>query len=344
MGRQDSDASALPGWTKVTKNGPQLTSRKPLEIAIVCYRGSQATSIHGLTDLFTYADWYAREQSSSSGPVVRITHWRPGADAFECAFASHHGADRPPAVVIVPGAQTGPVGRGDVPECVAWIRRKHSEGAVVAAVCGGVFVLAESGLLSGRRTTTHWLFADELRRRYPELKVDADRLVIDDNDIVTAGGVLAWTDLGLSLVERFLGPAVMAATARFMLADPPGREQRFYNRFVPPLDHGDKPILAIQHWLQANVQVSVSVAELADQAALGERTFLRRFVKATRMKPTEYHQKLRITRSQELLELTRDTVDQIAMATGYEDPGGFRRTFKRVVGLSPSEYRRRFQR
>lgn len=319
----------------MTKNGPQLTSRKPLEIAIVCYPGSQATSIHGLTDLFTYADSYAREQSSSASPLVRITHWKPGGDA---------GDERRPAVVILPGAQIAPIERGEVPECVAWIRRKHSEGAVVAAVCGGVFVLAESGLLSGRRTTTHWLFADELRRRYPELTVDADRLVIDDNDIVTAGGVLAWTDLGLSLVERFLGPAVMTATARFMLADPPGREQRFYNRFVPPLDHGDKPILAVQHWLQAHVQVSISVTELANQAVLGERTFLRRFVKATRMKPSEYHQKLRITRSQELLELTRDTVDQIAFATGYEDPGGFRRTFKRVVGLSPSEYRRRFQR
>jgi transcriptional regulator GlxA family with amidase domain len=244
----------------------------------------------------------------------------------------------------VPGSQIKPIERGDVPECVAWIRGKHSDGAVIAAVCGGVFVLAESGLLSGRRTTTHWLFADELQRRYPELKIDADRLVIDDNDIVTAGGVLAWADLGLSLVERFLGPSVMSATARFMNADPPGREQRFYNRFVPPLGHGDKSILAIQHWLQANVQSSVSMTALAERVALGERTFLRRFVKATRMRPSEYHQKLRIARSQELLELTRDTVDQIAVATGYEDPGGFRRTFKRVVGLSPSEYRRRFQR
>lgn len=326
------------GWTKVTNTGPQLTSRTPLEIAIVCYPGSQATSIHGLTDLFTYADSYAREQSASTHPFVRVTHWRPDGEVPERAPA------KAPALVIVPGSQIKPIDRGGVPECVAWIRRRHSEGAVIAAVCGGVFVLAESGLLAGRRTTTHWLFADELGRRYPEVKIDADRLVIDDNDIVTAGGVLAWTDLGLSLVGRFLGPSVMAATARFMLADPPGREQRFYNRFVPPLDHGDKPILAIQHWLQANVQKALSVAHLAKRAALGERTFLRRFVKATRLKPSEYHQKLRIARSQELLELTRDTVDQIAMATGYEDPGGFRRTFKRVVGLSPSEYRRRFQR
>jgi transcriptional regulator GlxA family with amidase domain len=170
------------------------------------------------------------------------------------------------------------------------------------------------------------------------------QLVVDDNDIVTAGGVLAWADMGLSLVERLLGPTVMFTTARFMNMDPRGREQRFYSPFSPRLQHGDKTVLAIQHWLQAHVSSDCSVAELAERAGLGARTFLRRFVKATGMKPSEYHLRLRIARSRERLEFTRDTVEQIAVACGYEDPSGFRRIFKRVVGLSPGEYRRRFQR
>ncbi len=247
-------------------------------------------------------------------------------------------------MVVVPASQLAPVDRGHAPECVAWIARKHAEGSVVAAVCGGVFLLADSGLLSGRRATTHWMFADELRQRFPDLRVDADRLVIDDFDLITAGGVLAWADMGLSLVERLLGPAVMFSTARFMLMDPPGREQRFYSDFAPPLQHGDKTILGVQHWLQANSRTSFGINDLADRAGLGSRTFLRRFLKATGMKPSEYQQRLRIARSRELLEFTRDTVDQISLAAGYEDSGGFRRTFKRIVGLSPAEYRRRFQR
>jgi len=214
----------------------------------------------------------------------------------------------------------------------------------VAAVCGGVFVLADAGLLNGRRATTHWMFAAELQRRHPGLRMNPDRLVIDDTDIITAGGVLAWADMGLTLVERLLGRTVMCSTARFMLMDPPGREQRFYGEFTPPLGHGDKAIVSVQHWLQANSAATCSVADLAERAGLGPRTFLRRFVKATRMKPSEYHQRLRIGRSREMLELTRNTVDQIAVAAGYEDPRGFRRTFKRVIGLSPTEYRRRFQR
>ncbi len=161
-------------------------------------------------------------------------------------------------------------------------------------------------------------------------------------DVITAGGVLAWADLGLSLVERLLGRTVMRSTARFMLMDPPDASSASIGEFSPPLQHGDKAILAIQHWLQANSTRRCSVGELADRIHLGSRTFLRRFVKATGMKPSEYQQKLRMARSRELLEFTRDTVEQVAVKAGYEDPGGFRRIFKRTIGLSPAEYRRRF--
>jgi transcriptional regulator GlxA family with amidase domain len=330
----------------VTKNGQQLTDHAPVEVAILCYPGAQPTSIHGLTDVFAYADHYAREHSASERPFVRVTHWRERADdtGIECTFDTRPGPLAVPALVIVPACQIAPPGRGHAPRCQAWIRAQHSAGAAVAAVCGGVFLLADSGLLDGRRATTHWLFADELRRRFPGLDVDADRLVIDDQDVITAGGVLAWADLGLSLVERLLGATVMHSTARFMVMDPPGREQRLYGGFSPRLQHGDKAILAVQHWLQANATAACSISDLAQRARLGERTFLRRFMKATGVRPTEYHQRLRIARSRELLEFTRVSVEQVSLAAGYEDPGGFRRTFKRVIGLSPGEYRRRFQR
>jgi transcriptional regulator GlxA family with amidase domain len=126
------------------------------------------------------------------------------------------------------------------------------------------------------------------------------------------------------------------------IADPMGKEQRFYSMFTPRLQHGDRTILALQHWLQTQTERPISIGELAQRAALGERTFLRRFVKATGMKPIEYHQRLRITRSQQMLEHSNDGVDKIATAVGYADSGGFRRMFKQIVGLSPSDYRLRF--
>jgi transcriptional regulator GlxA family with amidase domain len=362
---QDIRRVAARGWTEVTKSGPQVTA--PIEIAIVCYPGAGSACIHGLTDLFLYADHFAREHAATSTaeassqvavrtgngavrendrPFVRITHWRQRADGsdMECSFESLPEVSNTFRLVVLPGCQIAPPAPGSLTQAAAWVAGRHAEGATVAAVCGGVFLLADSGLLNGRRATTHWMFAGELQRRHPGLRVDPDRLVIDDSDIITAGGVLAWADMGLTLVERVLGRTVMCSTARFMLMDPPGREQRFYGEFTPPLSHGDKTIVSIQHWLQANSTVPCSVADLAERANLGTRTFLRRFVKATGMKPSEYHQRLRIARSREMLEFTRDTVDQIAVAAGYEDPRGFRRTFKRVIGLSPAEYRRRFQR
>ena len=320
-----------------------MTPGLPIEIRLLCFPGSQATAIHGLTDLFTYANYYAQ----SSGSTLRVSHWRAGPEGGlpECTFDSHPDrAGSLPAVVVIPASQLVPMPPGTASASLPWIRARHAEGAIITAVCGGVFLLAESGLLAGRRATTHWMFADELAKRFPEIAIEADRLIVDEGDIITAGGVLAWADLGLSLVEKLLGPTVMQHTARFMLFDPSGREQRYYSGFTPRLQHGDRAILAVQHWLQTQRSRPVTVAALAERAGLGERTFLRRFIKATGMKPTEYHQRLRIARTREMLEFTGDTVDAIAAAVGYEDSGGFRRTFKRVMGLSPTEYRRRFGR
>lgn len=342
----------------MTKTGPRLTVRAPVGIAILCYDGAQATCIHGLTDLFMYADYFARMHAAASSPAtprpadakdqpfLSITHLHVRKDGW-VDFAGNPGAAQAAesaAVVIVPACQLGPPEPGHSPRLAEWVAHCHARGAVVASVCGGVFLLAESGLLDGRRVTTHWQFAPELRSRHPRLHVDADRLVIDDCDIVTAGGVLAWADLGLTLVERLLGRTVMCSTARFMLVDPAGREQRFYGDFMPPLHHGDGTIVAIQHWLQKSPLPARSVAALARRAGLGSRTFLRRFSRATGMTPGEYQQRLRIARSRELLEFSRDTVERVAAVAGYGDVRGFRRSFKRMVGLSPAEYRRRFQR
>lgn len=167
-------------------------------------------------------------------------------------------------------------------------------------------------------------------------------MVIEYKDVMTAGGVLAWSDLGLRIVERLLGPTVMLETARFMLVDPPGREQRFYSDFDPRTKHGDSAILKAQHWLSAQREKPVSVADIARHVGLEPRTFLRRFVAATGMKPSQYQQRLRITRAREMLEFSRTSVDQIALNVGYDDPSGFRRVFRKVMGLTPSDYRRRF--
>jgi transcriptional regulator GlxA family with amidase domain len=316
-----------------------------IEVGLVCDAGTSPTGLHGLTDLFNYAgEFAAKRHDDKTQPPVRIAHWRAddGIAEVRRTYDSWPEAPNAPTVLIIPGnTQATLESAGDSP-LVPWLRQQHARGVVLAAVCGGVFILAKTGLLAGRQATTHWSFAEQFATQFPDVLTETDHMVIDYGDVVTAGGVLAWADLGLRLTERFLGPTVMLETARYMNVDPPGREQRFYSDFNPRTKHGDGAILKAQHWLSAQRERSVSVVDIAQHACLEPRTFLRRFVKATGMKPSEYQQRLRISRARELLEFSRTNVDEIASRVGYDDVGGFRRVFQKIMGLTPSDYRRRF--
>lgn len=312
------------------------------EVGLITYPGCQLAMVHGMTDLLHIAGEFSRDHG---GPPLRASHWGLRADGeFERTVDTHEdeGASNVPEILIVPGRLTGPADSDESAPYARWMLDRHARGVTLASNCGGAFMLAATGLLAGRPATTHWLFAEKFRERFPDVKLDPDRIVIDDGDIITAGGLMAWTDLGLRIVDRLLGPSIMLECSRFLLVDPSGREQRHYARFVPRMTHGDEAILKVQHWLQAREARAMSVGEMAAEVAMEERTFQRRFKTATGMTPIEYVQHLRVGKARELLEFTRRTVDQIAWSVGYEDPAAFRKLFHRLVGLAPTEYRQRF--
>lgn len=315
-----------------------------ISIGIVLYPGAQMSAVLGLTDLFALADRFASEDAQPRGPL-RVRHLVPGtADLTQVSFDSHSGDDNPSRcdVLLLPPSLQPPIAPEAAAPIARWLYANHARGSVLASVCGGAFVLAETGLLAGRAVTTHWTYAQALRDRCPEAQVDADRLIIDGGDILSAGGLMSWIDLGLILVHRFLGPVVMARTARMMLVDLPGREQRFYSGFVPNLSHGDAAILKAQHHLQAQEGREARLTVLAAEAGLEPRTFLRRFQKATGLTATDYAQRLRVAKAQELLQFTQDPVERVAWQVGYGDAGAFRKVFHRIVGLTPGDYRQRF--
>ncbi|TWB43579.1 AraC family transcriptional regulator with amidase-like domain [Rhizobium sp. ERR 922] len=295
--------------------------------------------VHGLTDMLMTASSFS---GARNGRTLRLTHWAVSGKSFERTFDTHAGGEGLPDIIVAPGRLSGPVTAAEAAPLALWLLEQHTRGAVLASNCGGAFVLAETGLLRGRPVTTHWQFADLLQTRFPDLRVEPEKIVIDDGDIVTAGGLMAWTDLGMRLIDRLLGPSIMVETSRFFLVDAGGREQRHYGSFAPRLTHGDEAILRVQHWLQAKGARAISVTDMAREAGLEERTFQRRFKAATGIKPTEYVQCVRVEKARELLQFTKRTVDQIAWSVGYEDSTAFRRVFNRLVGVSPGDYRRRF--
>jgi len=324
------------------KTDRNASDRVIAEIALVIYPHCQMSAIHGLTDLFWLSGTVARTLNDRDTPVIRVTHWQETGETVACTYDSNPGTPHRISYIVAPPSFTMPGENPAMRLLTDWMARNHEAGAILCSVCAGTFVLAQTGLLKGREVTTHWAFADALRSRFPDLRVDADRFIVDGGDIVTAGGFHAWTDLGLTLVQRLLGACAMLQTARFLVIDPPRQAQRPYSNFIPKLDHGDDAIRAVQHWLHTHATAEWSVATLAGRAKLEERTFLRRFKAATGLNPGEYGRQIRIATAREALELTRRPIEQIAWDVGYADPSAFRKLFNRVTGLSPVEYRRRF--
>ncbi len=288
------------------------------------------SAVLGLGDLFTIAN---RNSQQYGGPQLTVTEVTKQAmdDGSLCAFSA----------VILPPNLTGSWGEDEV-GVHDWLRAQHASGAIMCSVCAGAFWLGHSGLLKGRPATTHWLLEEEFRSAFPDTQINAEHLLIDDRDIVTAGGLMAWLDLGLFVVNRWLGAQVVSETARHLLIDPSGREQRNYRSFRPSLTHGDRAILALQHWLEAHSNDGITVKGMAGRTHLSDRTFLRRFKAATGYTPNAYVQNLRIEKARGLLERTRIPVNEVGWNVGYGDPSAFSRLFKAITGLSAGEYRKRF--
>ncbi|WP_280235976.1 GlxA family transcriptional regulator [Nocardia cyriacigeorgica] len=224
-----------------------------------------------------------------------------------------------------------------------WALGLRAEGAALGALCAGVFVLAETGVLDHRPATTHWAFADQFARRFPLVDLDVTRMVIDDGDVITAAGIMAWVDLGLSLVESILGPSVMLRTSRFMIADAPRQQQIPYMDLIPSRRHADTEVLLVQERIQTELSHQLSVDDLARAVNIHPRTLQRRFSKATGMSVTEYLQATRLERAMHDLAVTDHTLERIAQSLGYADTSTLRKLVRRSTGLTPAEYRRKFR-
>lgn len=257
------------------------------------------------------------------------------------------GAGPRPDIVIVTdlGLPRGFEPRGHWAAEVAWIRSLHAGGAIVCSVCSGSVFLAEAGLLDDLEATSHWSADQLFRTCYPRVILRPERILSPagaEHRIVTAGGASTWTDLGLYLVARFAGETEARRMAKvFVIGDKSAGQLPFAVR-ARPRQHEDGAIAAAQVWIAEHYPTANPVQQMAAIAGMNERTFARRFRKATGYSPVEYVQALRLEEAKQMLETTSERSDAIAEAVGYTDPAYFRRLFKRSVGMTPSRYRLQF--
>ena len=231
------------------------------------------------------------------------------------------------------------------PEAVEWLHSMHDQGSVVASVCTGALLLAETGLLDGRAATIHWAFADTLRGARPAVRVRPEEALIVDgegDDLVMSGGVTSWHDLALHLVARYVGPSAALALARMLMLEWHGSGQAPYLEFSPDRDHNDPMVADLQEWLEGNLAIERPVEEMDARAGVSRRTLERRFRAATGLTPIGYVQQLRVREARRLLERTTMPVDEIGLAVGYLNTAYFRSLFRRTNRLGPGAYRRKF--
>lgn len=305
----------------------QNTPNPSRHLALVAYPGAQMSALWGLSDLF------ALLPNMTDGPLqaVTLSVVAPGSLPEEPVDA----------FLFPPTIQSARPTGGD--PLLRWARARHAEGALATSVCAGAFWLARAGLLDGRPATTHWALETEFRKTFPQVQLRPEQILVDDHDVVTAGGLMAWVDLGLHLTGLWFGPALATRLARHMLVDPAGREQRHYSSFRPGLRHGDAGIMRAQQLIERDYAGPLTIPALANAACLSPRTFQRHFERATGRTPSDYVQATRIEKARAALEQTGRSQADIGWSVGYKDTAAFARAFRSVIGLSPGAYRSRFR-
>lgn len=244
--------------------------------------------------------------------------------------------------IVLPG-QADPT--GPLPPGVAdALRTAAANGTRIASICVGAFTLAATGLLDGRRATTHWAAARQLAERHPRVTVDPKVLYVDNGQFLTSAGAAAALDMCLHMVRKDHGSAVAAHTARLsvMPLEREGGQAQFIVHELPPAPAGTtlEPLL---RWLEENCDRDLTLEEIASRAGMSTRTLNRRFREQTGTTPMQWLHRTRVRRAQYLLETTPYPVERIALKAGFGSPTAFRERFRRVVGTSPRAYRKAFQ-
>jgi len=330
-------------------------AHRPATVAILAFPETTASVVFGMYDLFMSAgrDWGIILDGQPGPGLMRplVVSAEPG------AFLAANGVRIEPQATIeecsspefvcVPEL-TIPPGEpleGRFIEEIAWLEHCYAAGATLATACSGAMLLAEAGLLDGHEATTHWAYCDVLRRRYPTVKVRAQRALVVSGEgqrLVMAGGGTSWLDLALYLIARSVGVEAAMQVARINLIDWHAIGQQPFARLARSRQVDDAVIARCQTWIAEHYHEQSPVTAMVRLSGLAERSFKRRFQLATGMSPLEYVHTLRLEEAKQMLESGDESIEAIANEVGYEDAGFFSRLFRRNVNRTPAQYRRRF--
>lgn len=248
-------------------------------------------------------------------------------------------------LIIIPAIHDNPdMAKENNKEFIPWIVRRYKEGAEVASLCIGAFLLAETGLLKGKQCATHWMHANDFRKRYPEIEMVDEKIMTEEDGIYTSGGAFAFLNLILYLIEKYAGRQVAIHASKAFSIDIDRDSQSPFIIFEGQKDHEDEKIIEAQNFIENHYDDTIRVDDLADWLALSRRTLERRFKKATSNTVTEYIQRVKVEAAKKSLETSRKNVNEVMYNVGYSDTKSFRNLFRKITGLTPIQYRGKYNR
>ena len=321
------------------------------KVIILAMRNAMSSSITGPMDVFYQAGvMWNYFQGKAPTPYFEVKVVTTNGAPFKCLNGLR----------IVPDAAMHEAGKADLivvssildiertlrvqREVVDWLKDRYHQGAHIATICSGAFVLAETGLLDGKTATTHWAFAERFRQRYPRISLKPERLITDEGDLFCSGGYNAGVDLSLYLVEKYCGHDVALQSSKSMISEMGRTSQAPYAVLHHRKDHHDPQVRAAQEWIEKNFDQQFTYEKLARQNGMSRRTMERRFKHVTGETPLAYQQTIRVAAAKRLLEKGNRSFEEITWQVGYGDSSTFRKVFVKQTGLVPTEYRKRFQR
>lgn len=333
----------MPGIPNITDQLPD----KPKRVVMVTFEGASSLDTIGPVDVLAGAcvafkereQVYDIEIVSVDGGLITTS---PAGLRID-TVAVEDLPDGPVDLLLVAGGESAADVARD-PTLQNAVKLLADRASCVASICTGAFILASTGILSGRKATTHWNWSEQLQREYPDIDVDADKIFVRDGEVFSSAGITAGMDLALALIERDFGTQVALVVAQqwVMFLKRPGGQSQF-SSFLPPSEAATDPIFQVLVWAQNHLDEELSVETMANRCHMSPRNFARKFVEKVGNTPSKYIEKLRVQAAKGYLETTDMPLELVATATGFRSADRMRRSFNRALNVNPHEYRDRFR-
>lgn len=318
-------------------------------ISILVPRGAILGSIEGPRQVFTEVNHYLNHSGKPSlfkVQLVGLSREIPVHNGLYTVYADVLAQDIDKTDLVIIPALDGDMAKliEYNQDFIPWINNHYKAGAEVASLCVGAFLLASTGLITGRKCATHWMAAHHFRKMFPEVQLVEDKIITDENGIYSSGGAFSYLNLILYLIEKYTGRDVAVFCSKAFQIDFQRNSQSPFIIFKGQKEHEDDAIKKAQDFIENNSSERITVDQLASVVALSRRNLERRFKKATSNTVVEYIQRVKIEAAKMRLESSRENVNEVMYNVGYTDTKAFRTTFKKITGLSPIQYRNRYNR